>query len=268
MDLTTHGENRGWMKQKPILMTCCNPSGAQYLYTDEERRRFKDNPDELLSYRKKLELQFTSTFDVFIAGSKASQDAQKFMREEMYRRIGPGHEKLKESLIPSWAPGCRRMTPGDGYLEALVKNNVITIHEGISKVVDTGLVDSSGRLYEADIIVCATGFDVSHKPSFTVLGVDGVDMRQEFEPEPYVYLSMAVPKFPNYFTINGVRGSWASGTALNSQEACVDYIIQCISRIQTDNIRALEVKSEPIKQLYQHMDEWHKGSVWSADCKR
>ncbi len=39
----------------------------------------------------------------------------------MYRRIGPGHEELKEKLIPSWPPGCRRITPGDGYLEALVQ---------------------------------------------------------------------------------------------------------------------------------------------------
>lgn len=42
------------------------------------------------------------------------------MLQEMHRRIGPGHEELKEKLIPSWPPGCRRITPGDRYLEALV----------------------------------------------------------------------------------------------------------------------------------------------------
>lgn len=241
---------------------------AQYFYTEEDKRRFRENPDELLAYRKKLESQFTGTFDIFIAGSKMSKDAQRFMAEEMYRRIGPGHDELKKNLIPTWAPGCRRMTPGEGYLEALVKENVVTVHKDIAKIVPEGLVDSTGQLHQADIIVCATGFDVSHVPNFSVTGVNGADMRQEFEPEPYVYLSMAIPKFPNYFTINGARGSWASGTALNSHEACVDYISMCISRIQTENIRALEVKMEPVRQLYEHIDEWHKGSVWNDDCKR
>lgn len=50
----------------------------------------------------------------------------------------------------------------------------------------------------------------------TVEGVDGVNMADEFEPEPKVYLALTVPKFPNYFVINGVRGNWAAGTALPS----------------------------------------------------
>ena len=37
--------------------------------------------------------------------------------------------------------------------------------------------------------------------------------------------------------------------------------------LQTENIRALEVKMEPVRQLYEHIDAWHKRSVWNADCK-
>lgn len=31
-------------------------------------------------------------------------------------------------------------------------------------------------------------------------------MAEEFDPEPNVYLAVTVPKFPNYFVVNGVRG--------------------------------------------------------------
>ena len=41
-------------------------------------------------------------------------------------------------------------------------------------------------------------------------------MKEEFDPEPYVYLAVTVPKFPNYFVVNGVRGNWAQGAALPS----------------------------------------------------
>lgn len=242
----------------------------QHQYTDEEIRRFNENPEEFLTYRKELESRFNTMFDVFITGSEVSMQAQKSMREEMLRRIGPGNEDLKQHLIPTWPPGCRRMTPGEGYLEALTKDNVTRVYDEINKITPQGLEDVTGKLHEVDIIVAATGFDVSFKPPFKVFGVDHVDMHEEFDRSgiPNVYLSMTVPKFPNYFTINGFRGSWATGTALNSHEVCVNYIVQCFSRIQNENIRALEIRPEPIKSLYEHIDEWHKCSVWNADCKR
>ncbi|KAK6380739.1 hypothetical protein LTS17_004939 [Exophiala oligosperma] len=240
---------------------------GQYYYTEEEKQRFKNDPDYHLHYRRKLESSVNNLFDMFIADSDTSRQTQEQLRTEMERRIGPGHDELKKRLIPSWPPGCRRITPGDGYLEALVQPNVTTCHEEIVKIVPEGLVDGSGELHEVDIIACATGFNLAFAPPFEVRGVDGVSMRDEFDPEPQVYLSMAVPKFPNYFVVNGVRGNWAAGTALPSHEVCVEYILKCAARIQNEGIRALEVKQEPVDQLYEYIDEWHKGSVWNKDCK-
>lgn len=89
-----------------------NPQ-AQYWYTEEEKRHFREDPHALLEYRKKLESSVNNLFDMFIAGSETSKWAEKLMRQEMHRRIGPGHEALKEKLIPKWAPGC--MFAFDGY---------------------------------------------------------------------------------------------------------------------------------------------------------
>ncbi|KAJ9612905.1 hypothetical protein H2200_002846 [Cladophialophora chaetospira] len=243
-----------------------NPQ-AQYWYTDEEKQKFREDPKALFDYRYKLESGFNARFDMFIQDSDTSKMVQTLFREEMHRRIGPGHEELKEKLIPTWAPGCRRLTPGDGYLEALVKDNVEPIHNEITKIVDKGLIDDTGRLHEVDVLVCATGFNLAFAPRFEVLGVDSVSMATEFDPEPHVYLAVTVPKFPNYFVINGVRGNWANGSALPSHEVQVEYILQCVKRMQDENIRALEVKMEPVKQLYEHIDAWHLGSVWNLDCK-
>lgn len=243
-------------------------SQSRHVFTEKEKKKFQSDSENLLEYRKDLEVKLNGMFEVFLRDSPASRQAQENIRAEMLRRIGPGNEDLKQRLIPSWPPGCRRITPGTGYLEALVEDNVTRVHEGIDYIAKDGLFDTNGNLHKVDVIICATGFDVSFKPSFKITGVDGCDMAEEFEPNPYVYLGMSVPKFPNYFTVNGVRGSWTAGTALNSIEACLSYILACAKRIQRENIRALEVKMEPIKDLYVHVDEWHKGSVWSADCRR
>lgn len=84
----------------------------QYWYTEEDKQRFRDDPEYLLMYRKKLESAVNNLFDMFIAGSEVSKGANEMMRAEMNRRIGPGHEELKKRLIPTWSPGCRRITPG------------------------------------------------------------------------------------------------------------------------------------------------------------
>jgi hypothetical protein len=43
-------------------------------------------------------------------------------------------EGLYEMLEPSWSPGCRRLTPGPGFLEALVEDNVHFIKSNIAKL--------------------------------------------------------------------------------------------------------------------------------------
>lgn len=75
----------------------------------------------------------------------------------------------------------RRLTPGDGYLEALVKpsqshqrkslvapvNNVIDVryvHREITKIVPEGLVDDTGELHKVDYLICATGFNIAFTP--------------------------------------------------------------------------------------------------------
>ncbi|KAJ5951521.1 uncharacterized protein N7479_009934 [Penicillium vulpinum] len=241
------------------------PTG-QYHYTEEEKKRFRDDPEFLLQYRQSLDSKANLFFDVFIRDSEMSHFGRKMMKEEIEKRLGPGHEDLKVQMIPEWAPGCRRITPGPGYLEALVQPNVTIAQNTIQRIVPDGLIDGDGKHYKVDMIVCATGFDLAFAPNFKVSGVNSAIMADEFNPEPKVYLAVTVPKFPNYFIVNGPRGNWGAGSALPSHDVQVDYIIKCIKRMQQENIRALEVKPKPIDDLYEYIDEWHKGSVWSDNC--
>ncbi|OCL13540.1 FAD/NAD(P)-binding domain-containing protein [Glonium stellatum] len=206
--------------------------GAQYHFTEEEKRRFRDDPEYHLLYRQKLESSVNALFDMYIRGSETSKQTEALMRYEMLRRIGPGHEELKN------------------------KENVTTVHKELVKVVPEGVIDDSGILHKVDILICATGFNLAFAPPFEVRGVNGVTMADEFCPEPNVYLALTVPKFPNYFVINGVRGNWVAGTALPSHEVQAKYILKCAKKIQEESIRAFE-----------HIDAWHKQSVWSAGCK-
>ncbi|OQV00810.1 hypothetical protein CLAIMM_06258 [Cladophialophora immunda] len=243
------------------------PAGKHF-YTEREKEHFRSDPDFHLQYRKGLETRMARKFDLFLRGTETNLKARVAMKESMLKRIGPGHEELKEKLIPSWSPGCRRLTPGEGYLEALVRPNVSTIHEEIARITPTGLVTSSGKEVEVDIIACGTGFYVSYVPHFKIAGTNGVVMQEDWADEPNIYCSIAGPGYPNYFVVNGPRGNWGQGCALPSHEVQIEYALQCVRKMQQDRIKAMEVRQGPTTDFNEHVDKWHeKYSVWREDCK-
>lgn len=85
-------------------------------------------------------------------GSDLSNTFRQVITDEMNRRMGPGHEELKEFIIPKWAPGCRRISPGDGYLEALVQDNVEPVMKGIQKITPEGILTEDGIEHKMDVL--------------------------------------------------------------------------------------------------------------------
>ena len=187
--------------------------------------------------------------------------------KEMFRRMGPGHEKLKEFIIPKWSPGCRRISPGDGYLEALVQPNVEPVFGPIKKVTPEGIVTEDGELHKMDILVCATGFKVAFRPAFKVINGEGKSIEEDWDHGPNLYFGVSAPRFPNYYTIVGPGATWSNGTLLPSIETTIEYTIKCMKKIQHEQIKALEVKQESLDEIYAHFDEYHKSTVFSDECR-
>ena len=110
------------------------------------------------------------------------------------------NEELCNALIPKFAVGCRRLTPGIGYLEALQAENARVLTDGITKVLPEGIETETGEVIELGATVCATGFDVSFCPRFPVVGTED-NLQDRWKNDiPKSYMSCAVPGFPNYFS--------------------------------------------------------------------
>ncbi|KAJ9613307.1 hypothetical protein H2200_003249 [Cladophialophora chaetospira] len=243
-------------------------AAGKHYYIEAEKRKFRDDPEFHLQYRKGLESKLTEMFPLFLRGTKHNVEGKAFMQANMAAKIGPGHEELKQRFIPQWSPGCRRLTPGEGYLETLILDHVNVVHDEIVRFTETGLVTASGNELEFDIIACATGFKIAYTPHFKITGVDGAVMQDEWKETPNIYLSIAAPGFPNYFVVNGPTGNWGQGCALPSHEVQLEYILQCCRKMQEDGIRAMEPRQGPTTQINQHLDAWHnKYSVWAEDCR-
>lgn len=138
-----------------------------------------------------------------MTNSPEQSEAKMFSIKEMKTKLGHD-EHLMKHMIPDFAVGCRRPTPGNGYLEALGKDNVRVVTDHIKRVVPEGVMLVTGEVIKVDTFVCATGFDISFCPRFTMVGRKGKRLAQAWATKPEAYLSVAVEDFPNYFSKSNV----------------------------------------------------------------
>ena len=96
------------------------------------------------------------------------------------------------------ALGCKRPAYDAGWLASLHLPNVTLNSVGIASITKTSIIDTTGKEFQADVIVFATGSDVArHGVGLNVglYGEDGVELR-EFWKEiggPQSYRGLAVP---------------------------------------------------------------------------
>jgi len=118
---------------------------------------------------------------------------QKSMEEQL------DHDPvLVKDLIPDFALGCRRMTPGSNYLKSLRSSNVEVIAQSAQEFTKDGIIDASGNEIKVDVIICATGFNVA-SPAYDIIGQDGQSLKQTWGDSPSAYLSIMTRGFPNMF---------------------------------------------------------------------
>lgn len=117
-------------------------------YTDEERRKCQD-PEYHLQQRKGIISRTNKSFYIFIKGEN-NKEGMRLATEQMAEKLN--HDKaLCDMLIPKWELGCRRITPGPGYLESFVRPNCHITNSPTTKVSATGVHTADGEFYECDV---------------------------------------------------------------------------------------------------------------------
>lgn len=235
----------------------------QRAYSAEEKRQFKEHPEELTKLRKTIELKQHGLFPLFLTNTDLHERTRGELVREMKKKINDA--AIEDSLIPRWGPGCRRLTPGIGYLESLTMPNVELVFGGIEAIDETGLV-CAGKQHPVDVIVCATGFDTSFRPRFPIIGLDKTNLQDEWI-EPRSYLGLAAPKMPNYFHFLGPNCPVGNGPVLIGIESQADYMLAFCDRWQTENMHSFVPKPRAVDDFTAFTDRYMQRTVWVEDCK-
>lgn len=157
--------------------------------------------------------------------SKEQAEAKLYSQNEMKTKLAY-NERLTKALIPEFGVGCRRPTPGNGFLEALGKPNVKVATDAISEIVPEGVKLSTGEVIKIDTFICATGFDISFFPRFKMTGRQGAVLSEQWRTKPEAYFSLAAENFPNYFS----RSLSITHTEIRNADFCSVPRSQCSCR--------------------------------------
>lgn len=241
------------------------PEGKNFKYTEEQKAEFRDKPETLTKYRKEIENAFNHFFHALINDSPANIYITDMYNKIMRERLG-GDEELIKQFIPKWRVGCRRLTPGEGYLEALQEENCTYTWSGIEKITEKGIVTVDGQETQLDAIICATGFDVSFVPRWKLEGNDGKNL-DSWAQNPEAYLGIHAPDIPNYFIINGPNCPIGHGSLLAVMEWTSEYILRWIKKMASEDIKSFVVKEDVLEEYNVYTQEYLKRTVWSSGCK-
>lgn len=179
-------------------------------------------------------------------------------------------KKYWNHIIPKFPLGCKRRIFDPGYLDALNRPNVELLPEGIQEMTETGIVSASGIRDDFDIIVLATGFQVSEfLTPMHIIGADGRALHQQWREcrGAQAYLGTYVHNFPNLAILFGPNTFPANNSALFACETQVDFAVKSLFTPLLDH-RAdiIEVKQTAENSTTNAIHKELSNTVFSGDC--
>ncbi|KAI1628632.1 hypothetical protein EDD37DRAFT_684368 [Exophiala viscosa] len=242
------------------------PNGANFEYSTEQKAKFASDPASYLQYCKEIESELNRRFKFILNGTQEAIEAKSFATNQMKQKLGHKQDLIDQLIPTGFNVGCRRPTPGNGFLEALTRDNVHTFTTtGIQKVTPRGFMNTDGQEYEVDVIICATGFNTNWVPRFPIVA-NGRNVQDMMKQETLSYLSIGIPGIPNYWMGNGPYGPLGHGSFIPIVEHSLSNILQVIKKMQQENIRSLAPRREVCEAFAEHADLFLQRTAWSGDC--
>lgn len=177
-----------------------------------------------------------------------------------------GRPDLIAKALPDYPPFGKRMLLDNGWYRALRRDHVDLITEGVTEITPDGLRGSDGTAIDVDVIVLATGF---HTHRFLwpidVRGRSGASLAETWGPEnAHAYLGITVPGFPNLFMTCGPGTALGHGGSFITIAECqVRYIVDLVTTMAEEGLRAVEVRPEVEAAFTRDHDAAHSRMLWT-----
>ncbi len=175
-----------------------------------------------------------------------------------------GRPDLIEKSMPSYPPYGKRILLDNGWYDTIRKPNVTLYNEGVAAFSASDVIGQKGNHCTPDIVVMATGFEVTKMASR--LNITGRSQRLDQVwngDDPQAYLGICVPDFPNFFMMAGpTTGLGHGGSGMFIAECHAHYIANAISEMLAQEIDVLDAKPEAQQHYMDRYNAMHADLIW------
>jgi cation diffusion facilitator CzcD-associated flavoprotein CzcO len=182
-------------------------------------------------------------------------------------RLGVADVELRRVVTPDHKPMCRRLIMSAGYYAAIQRPNVEVVTTGIDRLEPNGIRLTDGRMLEVDVIVLATGFDAhAYMRPITVTGADGRNLEHEWADGPRGYRTVALPGFPNLFTLLGPHSPIGNYSVIAIAEAQADFVLEWLKKIRREGLTAVTPSRAATDVFNAEMRAALPNTIWASGC--
>ena len=175
---------------------------------------------------------------------------------------------LRRQLTPDFRIGCKRVLMTNDYYPALQQSNCKLITWPIVRMSEAGIRTVEGIEHQFDCVVFATGFDVGNAGTpFPVKGLDGRELGAQWRTGARAYKSISVAGYPNLFFTFGPNSGPGHNSALVYMESQLDYALQGIRKILSEDGLALDVNASAQSAYNRKIQSRLAKTNWNSGCK-
>jgi cation diffusion facilitator CzcD-associated flavoprotein CzcO len=174
--------------------------------------------------------------------------------------------QLRARLTPTFAPGCKRLTPTNDYLPAIAAPNTELVTEGIQELRGDGTVTVRAATQPLDVLILATGFRVTDNTfPARIVGREGRTLREVWDDDSMGgYNGTTFAGFPNLFMLAGPNTGIGHTSLVYMIEAQLPYIVGALRHMRDHRVVALDVRPD-VQAAYNEMIQRKlRLSVWNT----
>ncbi len=189
---------------------------------------------------------------------KASDIVSAFVREKIREQVAD--PVTAEKLVPMDHPfGTKRVPLESGYYAAFNRPNVDLVdlkQDPIQRITETGL-ETTGRSYEFDTIIYATGFDAvtGSLNRMEIRGKEGLLLKDKWSDGPKTFMGLQVAGFPNLFTLIGPHNAGAFCNIPRCIEQNVEWVSDALAYLKARGSTTMEATTAAEVEWTRHVNE-------------
>ncbi|MGO8992444.1 MAG: flavin-containing monooxygenase [Polyangiaceae bacterium] len=176
---------------------------------------------------------------------------------------------LRAKLTPSYTMGCKRILLSNEYYEAVQRENVEVVTDGIERITPRGVVTKDGKEHPLDALICATGFQAAEAVApFEIRGTAGRELNEEWKDGAEAYLGTTVAGFPNLFLLVGPNTGLGHNSMVFIIESQIQYVLDAIRTMRDKKLKSVDVRQDAQRDFNEGLQARMAKTVWSTGgCK-